>query len=168
MAQWKTLIVSKHVPVQQGASLNKFEQKVADNGTQIAFQMAEALGDTEQGELSLLGTPSNPVGTTLSAIFLCCPHSTPVDKTVWHDVTTDQLSEYIELARHAAPDSSTAMICGHDPGIGELLSLLTQRSRPLECGEMVEVSLNIDSWDDFGTFTRGDITWSWKPSTVFD
>ena len=76
------LIVTKHVPAKQRSGVDKFEQEVAEEGTQIAFEMAEALGETAQSEICLLGIPSRSVGTTLSAIFLCCPHSTPVDKTI--------------------------------------------------------------------------------------
>lgn len=62
------------------------------------------------------------------------------------------------------PDECTrALVVGHNPGLEELLELLTKQVKTLPTGGIVQIDLPIQSWKELSETTQGNMIYFWKP-----
>lgn len=73
---------------------------------------------------------------------------------------------YIETLNELPDSYARVMIVGHNPGMEELLSLLTDQDRPLTTANVAVVELPIDSWADLTIFSEGRLKHHWRPKDL--
>lgn len=70
--------------------------------------------------------------------------------------------EYLEAVR-ALPDTyGCVMVVGHNPGLEELLDLLTGEAESLTTAALAQVNLPIHSWSDLSMGTQGKLVNIWR------
>lgn len=70
--------------------------------------------------------------------------------------------EYLEAVR-ALPDTyGCVMVVGHNPGLEELLDLLTGEAESLTTAALAQVNLPIHSWSDLSMETQGKLVNIWR------
>ncbi len=71
--------------------------------------------------------------------------------------------DYFSVLRGVPLEDCTVMVVGHNPGMEELLSVLTGRQEPLSTAALVQVELSIDAWTDLSESTAGQLINLWRP-----
>jgi len=74
--------------------------------------------------------------------------------------------EYINGIRGVPDDCNVLMIVGHNPGMEELLDVLTQESAYLTTANIARVVLPIRSWRELDEDTEGILTDLWRPKEL--
>lgn len=69
----------------------------------------------------------------------------------------------IDLLTALEGDARTVMIVGHNPGLEELVLLLTGEHVGLVTAAIVEVELTIDRWSELDSAVTASIVSRWKP-----
>lgn len=70
---------------------------------------------------------------------------------------------YLEALRRVPDDYRGVMVIGHNPGLEELLELLTDEAEPLSTAALARVALPIKRWKDLSARTRGELMQVWRP-----
>lgn len=72
--------------------------------------------------------------------------------------------EILLQALAAVEDSfDRVLIVAHNPGMEELLHLLTRQNQPMPTAALAWVELEIEHWQDIGPRSRGKLSGYWKP-----
>lgn len=153
----KTLVVVPHARTNWSLVTDEYNRKPAD--MQDCFRIVDSLDEVIFEPVCLLGICSRPVASTLATVAMCFSQH---KETIWHNVLSNQMDEHINLIQRAPTEFSTAIVCGHNPGIGDLARLFTQEDFDLPSGTMVGIDLDVDNWSEVSTFTRGDVAWMWS------
>jgi phosphohistidine phosphatase len=70
------------------------------------------------------------------------------------------------LLRTVPDKAETVMIVGHNPGLEELVALLTGERRDLPTAALAQIVLPIDQWRDLKLSTRGTLLGHWRPKEL--
>lgn len=80
-------------------------------------------------------------------------------RSIYHGDTTD----YLDLLNYLGPENNIVMIVGHNPGLEEFLSDLTDEGEWMSTGALAQVALDIDDWSDLGELTAAELINLWRP-----
>lgn len=70
----------------------------------------------------------------------------------------------LALLTQETPDQyARLLVVGHNPGLEEFLELVTGRCEPLPTAALAEIGLEISSWREFSSSTRGVLRNLWQP-----
>ncbi len=69
--------------------------------------------------------------------------------------------ELLGALRELDPSCAQALVVAHNPGVGELLRLLTGESRPVRPAALARVHLPIESWEQLQPDARGRLIDFW-------
>jgi phosphohistidine phosphatase len=70
------------------------------------------------------------------------------------------------LLRTVPDKAETVMIVGHNPGLEELVALLTGERQDLPTAALAQIVLPIDQWRDLKLSTRGTLEGHWRPKEL--
>lgn len=70
---------------------------------------------------------------------------------------------FIRTLQFIADDPDRVLVVGHNPGLEELLEVLTRQVKTLPTASLVQVDLPIDSWKELTEETQGELVFIWKP-----
>lgn len=75
-------------------------------------------------------------------------------------------SAYLKACAGLGDDIDTAMVVGHNPGLEELLELLTGERLPLPTAALAQVDLPIAYWAELRQRVRGRLVNLWRPKEI--
>ena len=70
------------------------------------------------------------------------------------------------LLRRVPDKAETVMIVGHNPGLEDLVALLTGERQDLPTAALAQIVLPIDEWRDLTRSTRGTLLGHWRPKEL--
>ena len=73
---------------------------------------------------------------------------------------------YIEALRKVDEAVNRVMVVGHNPGLEQLLTLLTGQQVPLPTATLAHVELDLAQWRDINSQTRGTLVDLWRPDSL--
>ncbi len=76
--------------------------------------------------------------------------------------------DYIEVLNEVADSYERVMVVGHNPGMEELVAVLTDVDRPLSTANVAVVELPIESWGELSLFSNGRLRHHWQPKDLPD
>ena len=71
-------------------------------------------------------------------------------------------ADYIGVLKDLDDDWSRPLIVGHNPGLEEVVAVLTGRDERLPTSALVRIELPIDSWADLTAHTPGRLVAVWR------
>lgn len=74
-----------------------------------------------------------------------------------------QPASYLEALQELDDGVSRAMVVGHNPGLEDLVVVLTGRHERLPTAALVQIELPLDSWADLSLQTTGRLVGVWRP-----
>ncbi|MFQ5615670.1 MAG: histidine phosphatase family protein, partial [Anaerolineales bacterium] len=74
--------------------------------------------------------------------------------------------DYIDSLNVIAGDEDVIMVVGHNPGMEELLDVLTGESAYLTTANIAQVALPIDGWRGLDEFMEGRLINLWRPKDL--
>ena len=69
----------------------------------------------------------------------------------------------IDVIRSRAGDASTVLLVGHNPGLPELITLMTGAIETFPTAALAQVQLSLTEWREFRASTRGTLVNIWRP-----
>jgi phosphohistidine phosphatase len=75
---------------------------------------------------------------------------------------------FIEMLQGQQDDHQCVMLVGHNPGMEDLLALVTRRFETLPTAALAQVELPIDRWRDLTMDTPGALVHLWRPKELED
>jgi len=75
---------------------------------------------------------------------------------------------YIDALRETADENRIMMVVGHNPGLEELLELLTEAGEFLPTAALAQVALPLQSWCELNYETSGEMVNLWRPREFQD
>lgn len=82
------------------------------------------------------------------------------------DLYMAEAPAYIEALRSLPDDPAAVMVVGHNPGLEELLAVLTGGVEHLATGSLALVALPLEHWSELSETTRGELDGLWKPKEL--
>ncbi|WP_420643737.1 SixA phosphatase family protein [Candidatus Leptofilum sp.] len=73
---------------------------------------------------------------------------------------------YVEILNELSDRYERVMVVGHNPGMEELVSLLTDSDRRMTTANVAVVELPIDSWGELTIFADGRLLHHWRPKEL--
>jgi phosphohistidine phosphatase len=71
--------------------------------------------------------------------------------------------EILELLSALPAYYTTVMVVGHNPGLEELMALLTDQVDSLTTAALAQIDLPLDGWDQLTDETQGKLVNIWRP-----
>ena len=63
-------------------------------------------------------------------------------------------------------NAKTVMIVGHNPGLEEVVALMTGEPHDFPTAALAQIALPIDRWRDLKDSTRGKLLGLWRPKEL--
>lgn len=73
---------------------------------------------------------------------------------------------YVEILNELPESFERVMVVGHNPGMEELVSLLTDTDRPMTTANVAVVALPIATWEELNIFSDGRLLHHWRPKDL--
>jgi phosphohistidine phosphatase len=71
---------------------------------------------------------------------------------------------YLRALARLPDEVSQALVVGHNPGMEQLLELLTQRYEPMTTAALARIDLpGLERWQEISALTRGELVKLWQP-----
>jgi phosphohistidine phosphatase len=70
---------------------------------------------------------------------------------------------YIDVLRNLSNEYVRVLIVGHNPGLEQLVNMLTGEEHVMPTCSLVHVQLRINSWTEINYKTKGKLLRMWKP-----
>ena len=74
--------------------------------------------------------------------------------------------EYVKALHNLPDDFKQVLIVGHNPGIAELVELLTMKAEEMPTAAIAYVKLSITNWSSLDSKTKGDLVTVWLPKEL--
>lgn len=73
---------------------------------------------------------------------------------------------YIETLCVLPDDYETVMVVGHNPGLEDLLEMLTDEVERMPTAALAQVSLPIENWRELSFDIKGELIYIWRPKEL--
>lgn len=161
----KTLLVLRHAKSSwSDPALDDHERPLSKRGRRDGPRMGELL--REHGLIPDVVISSDAVRARLTAEAVAdaarCAGQVLLDRRLYMASPADIRS----LLRTMPERAETVMIVGHNPGLEELVALLTGERRDLPTAALAQIVLPIDQWRDLGRSTAGTLLGYWCPKEL--
>jgi len=157
----KTLLVLRHAKAAHPESGSDHDRPLTERGCRNAVEAGTVLARHALAVDLILSSTSERTRQTvehlLPASGLNCA---PVfDRELYH-ASVPQLLSVIQ----ALPENClTVLLVGHNPGLSELVSVLTGWIPSFPTAALVQLDLSIDTWGEISEHTRGQRQWLFNP-----
>ena len=74
-----------------------------------------------------------------------------------------QPTAYIDVLRDLSNEYTRVLVVGHNPGLEELVSMLTGESHSLSTCSLVHIQLRVNKWTEMDNKTKGKLSGLWYP-----
>jgi phosphohistidine phosphatase len=90
----------------------------------------------------------------------------PGDLELAGDLYLGHADDYIRLLRCVSDDVRSVMVVGHNPGVEELLEVLTGQWERMPTAALAHVVLDVPSWADVNSARYGRLVTVWRPKQL--
>ena len=158
----KTLLILRHAKSDWGNSqLSDHDRPLNDRGKYDAPRMGAWLKRQKMVPELIISSTAERALTTAESVALSADFE--------GELRTDRKfylagpPTYVEILNELPDSYERVMVVGHNPGMEELVSLLTDTDRPMTTANVAVVELPIDSWSDLTIFADGRLLHHWQP-----
>src|SRR5688572_28494879 len=134
-----------------------------------AGAMADATGGRILLDPRLYHASATDILAALRSVFehSVVEHSVVEHSVVKHSVVKHSVVKNRVVQNRVAEDNvATVMIVGHNPGLEELVTLLTGEQEHLPTAALAQIALPIERWSALDTTIRGTLIGVWRPKEL--
>lgn len=158
----KTLFVLRHAKAEEAtAGQLDFDRDLSKRGKQDAEAVGRKLLEEKLVPQAIIASAARRTRKTAKRVAEGMSFSTEILET--RDLYDAGLHQIIEVI-HSLPDSAeSALIVGHNPGIGDFVSRFGQPQSSYPTATISQLKLPLASWSDLTFQTSGELLWQWRP-----
>jgi phosphohistidine phosphatase len=158
----KTLLILRHAKSSwKDASLAEHDRPLNGRGKSAAPRMGRLIQDEGIVPERILSSTAKRARTTAALVAQACgfPNVIELNPELYHADSGSCLS----VLRDSYYDDPCLMLVGHNPGLEELLEVLTGRFERLPTAALAQLSVPIEHWYEIATFTPAVLVNLWRP-----
>ena len=161
----KTLLILRHAKSSwKDARLADHDRPLNLRGKEDAPRMGALLADEGLIPDLILSSTAKRAKTTSEA----AAEASGYDGEIFYsrDLYHADPEAYIYALRVQPSSYESVMVVGHNPGLEELVDVLTGESLRLPTCALVQVSLPIEAWEELTDETEGTLVKFWQPRAL--
>ena len=158
----KILLLLRHAKSSwKDESLADQDRPLAKRGLRDAPRLGKLLNDANLLPDLILSSTARRARQTVELVTEAAGYSGEVS---WlDDLYAAAPEEILELLNALPAYYTTVMVVGHNPGLEELLALLTDQVDSLTTAALAQIDLPVDGWDQVTDETQGKLVNIWRP-----
>lgn len=161
----KTLLILRHAKSDWGNSqLSDHDRPLNGRGQYDAPRMGAWLKQQAMVPELIICSTAERALTTAELVSLACDFEGELRTT--QDFYLAGPPTYIDILNELPDSYARVMVVGHNPGMEDLVSLLTDKDRPLTTANVAVVDLPIESWRELTLFCDGRLKHHWRPKDL--
>ncbi len=161
----KTLLILRHAKSDWGnGQLSDHERPLNGRGSYDAPRMGAWLRQQEMVPELIISSTAVRALTTAELVAQGMDFEGELRPT--RDFYLAGPPTYIEWLNQLPDSYERVMVVGHNPGMEELVSLLTDKDKPMTTANVAVVELPIDTWQELTLFSNGRLTHFWRPKEL--
>lgn len=163
----KTLLLMRHAKSRWGTpELSDFDRPLNKRGRNAAPKMGRFLRAQGLRPDVVLVSSAVRARQTAEAVMDAAEFDSPI--FFRPALYLASVEEHLDGLRKLQGDVDCVLVVGHNPGLEELVELLTGSSEFLPTASVAFLSLPIDSWEDLCGELRGVLESVWRPKELPD
>jgi phosphohistidine phosphatase len=83
--------------------------------------------------------------------------------TLSHSLYAAEPAAYIDVLRHLSKEYTLVLMVGHNPGLEELVGMLTGEEHTMSTCSLVHIQFPINRWNEIDYKSRGKLVGTWLP-----
>ena len=140
--------------------MSDFERPLKERGREAAEQIGLFMAAKKVTVSALIVSPAVRTRQTIEIVLRHAPLG--VEPQFDQRIYEASLSTLVQVVSEIADDKQSAMLVGHNPGMEEMLALLTHETRHMPTGALARINLDCASWKEAGRGT-GKLDWFVTP-----
>jgi phosphohistidine phosphatase len=144
--------------------LDDHDRPLNKRGKQDAPRMGRFLGQRRLIPDVIISSTAVRARTTAEEVARHCGFGGEVQRT--ERLYLAEPAEILDLLAGLTSDPRIAMVVGHNPGMTELLELLTGKSRHVPTAALAHIALPIEQWSELHGVVRGELLDLWLPKEL--
>jgi phosphohistidine phosphatase len=162
----KTLLVLRHAKSSwQEAALDDHERPLNKRGLRDGPRMGELIRKRRMTPDVIISSDAVRARVTAEAVAKAARYAGEIllDRRLY---AASPASIVTVLRTVPEGEAATVMIVGHNPGLEELVALLTGEDQNMTTAALAQIVLPIDRWRDLKASTRGKLSGVWRPKEL--
>ena len=156
----KTLLILRHAKSSwDDPGLADIDRPLNKRGKRDAPRVGFLLREEDIVPDLILSSPALRARKTAEAVAENCGYEGEIE--IEDSFYPGDPSDYMEVISHLQDHYQNVLVVGHNPGLEELLTSLTEESASLPTSALAQVSLPIQSWRDFTDEAPGKLINLW-------
>jgi phosphohistidine phosphatase len=160
----KTLLLLRHAKSSwEDPTLQDFERPLNDRGREAAKRIGRYIKKRRLCPDLVLSSPAVRAKETVKLVL----NAAGVKVDVRYDQRIYEAGplQLVEVVSQTPADERSVLLVGHNPGMEELLQLLTGHSERMPTAALAKIKLNIQKWNTLVT-AQGSLEWLVKPKEL--
>jgi phosphohistidine phosphatase len=160
----KTLLLLRHAKSsRKDASLKDFDRPLTQRGLKAAPQVGRAMRRRKLEPDLVLSSPAERAWQTARLVL----DAAKFNAELRHDERIYEASaaRLCEIVSQIEDSANVALLVGHNPGLEELLEVLTGEAREMPTASLACIELSIEKWNKLRAGT-GRLEWLVKPKEL--
>ncbi|MBU0510733.1 MAG: histidine phosphatase family protein [Chloroflexi bacterium] len=158
----KTLLILRHAKSSwKDTNLADHDRPLKERGQRDASRMGSLIQDEDLIPDLILSSTAKRTRDTAELVAEACGYDGKIK--FQRDLYNAWTSHLIEILRDLKPKHTCVMIVGHNPGLEELLYVLTDKEEWLPTAALAQIQLPIDRWNKLEDETEGKLVNLWRP-----
>ena len=149
----RTLFILRHAKAETGEGLRDEERPLTARGRRAAERMGELMADRVPERT--LSSTSVRTRETVAGLKAGARHFGPV--AFLPELYLASPSACLKALAEHSGDATSVLLVGHNPGLEDLVSLLTGERVSLPTAALAECALELEAWSDIAANTRGEL-----------
>jgi phosphohistidine phosphatase len=163
----KTLLILRHGKSSwKDSSLADHDRPLKQRGKRDAPLIGELL--REQGLVPDLILSSSAKRALKTALLVADASGYEGEIDIRREFYPGYPDAYIEALMETPDECQIVMVVGHNPGLEELLELLTESAEFLPTAALAQVVLPVNYWHELSDETEGELVNLWLPRALQD
>jgi phosphohistidine phosphatase len=161
----KTLLVLRHAKSSwDHAQLTDFERPLNSRGKRDAPRMGKLLHDENLVPDLIISSSAIRALTTAEAVASSCEYDNEIQYTrrLYHSDPDD----FIEQLQAVDDKFERVLLVGHNPGMEELVEVLTGLWERMPTAALAHLALPIDSWAQLDEDIEAELVTLWRPKEL--
>jgi phosphohistidine phosphatase len=160
----RTLYLLRHAKSSwKDSTLTDFERPLKDRGREAAEQIGLFLAAKKVNISALIVSPAVRTRQTIDIVLRHA--SLGIEPRFDRRIYEASLSTLVQIVSEIEDDKQTAMLVGHNPGMEEMLALLTHETRHMPTCALARIGLDGASWKEVGR-GMGKLEWFVTPKDL--
>ena len=159
----KTLLLLRHAKSSwKDDSLDDHDRPLNERGKKEAPKMGQLLLEEHLLPDIILSSDAKRCRRTVEKV--CEAAGYRGETVLTSELYLANTAAYLRALTRLPDQVSRALVVGHNPGMEQLLELLTQRYEPMTTGALARIDLpSLEHWPEIAASTRGELVTLWQP-----